>query len=228
MSVVIYSCFCGSYDLVPPDPKQTVSCFLFTDQPNLRAPGWDVRVIESPAELSPRRLSRWPKMLPHLFLPPHEISIYIDANLRPRCDLASEVERLLVASDLAVCLHPNPASTTMHHEAAKVIRLGLDSRDVVERVVARYEQAGFPDLIPLTENCFLVRRDNERTRILGEVWWEEYLLGSQRDQLSFGYSCWKTGLVPAFIPGHARDNRFYYQVNHLGSRRVVDKGVQDV
>jgi len=226
---VIYSCLFGSYDTVPPDPGQTVPCFLFTDQPNLRAPGWCVSTIEPlDPKLSPRRLSRMPKLLPHHVLPDHEISVYVDANLRLRCDLASKAEGLLGSSELAVFAHPNPASTTMHHEAAKVIQLGLDVREVVERVVARYEQAGFPDTLPLTENCFLVRRDSERMRIFGQRWWDEYLRGSQRDQLSFGYACWKTGIVPALISGHARDNRFYFQVGHLGNRRVVAKGVQDV
>lgn len=227
--VVIYSSLCGSYDVVPPDPGQSVPCYLFTDQPDLQAPGWIVRSLEDLApeslRLSPRRLSRMPKMLPHLVLPPHEISVWADANLRFRKEVAPEVQRLLGASDLAVHAHPNPESTTMHHEAAKVIRLGLDWKDVVEAAVARYEQDNFPDHLPLVESCFLVRRNGERARAFGRWWWNEYLKGSQRDQVSFGYSCWKTGVVPALIPGHARDNDLYYQVKHLGDRRVV-KGDQ--
>lgn len=221
--VVLYTCLFGDYDLTPPNPGQECPRYLITDR-DVAAPGWLVLRPALPQDLNPRRRSRAPKMQPHLFLPPHDISIYADANIRFKRDVSRDVLEHLAHADVAVHAHPNPESKSVRDEADKVIRLGLDQPGIVREQVSRHDREGFPDALPLTENCFMIRRDGGLTRLLGRLWWSEYCLGSQRDQLSLNYSCWLAGVAPAIIPGNSRDNNMYYQVDHLGSRRIVEEG----
>ena len=67
-----------------------------------------------------------------------------------------------------------------------------------------------------------VRVNYERQGLsLIHIWNIEYLKGSQRDQLSFMYCVWKTG-VPLFkIPQHARENSYYKSRGHLLPRMRI-------
>ena len=61
----------------------------------------------------------------------------------------------------------------------------------------------------LGENCFIIRKNNNRVKKFNEIWWEEYIKGSERDQMSFMYAVWKSGVRLEFLEGNPRDNRYY-------------------
>jgi hypothetical protein len=60
-----------------------------------------------------------------------------------------------------------------------------------------------------------VRRNVEAVIAFNECWHEEYFRGSQRDQLSFMYCVWRTGVPLSIIPQHARRNPYYDIRPHL-------------
>src|ERR1035441_1394615 len=111
--VILYTVITGGYDSVPDiKPEGGVDYWLFTDDLKIQTPSfWNKSLLANPLDLTPRRLSRLPKLRPHFYLPPHDISIYMDANLvlrKPIRDFALSSVR-----ELSIAVHPHPTTTCL-------------------------------------------------------------------------------------------------------------------
>jgi len=49
-------------------------------------------------------------------------------------------------------------------------------------------------------NSFIIRRNTPNTKRFNETWWNEVKENSRRDQLSFTYTSWKTGIKFTELP----------------------------
>src|SRR4051794_25337833 len=81
--VVVYTAVVGREESVPPvgNPDSRLTYLLFTDGVITAAPPpWQLRTIPSLFR-DPARDSRRPKLLPHLFLPDFDISLWVDATV---------------------------------------------------------------------------------------------------------------------------------------------------
>jgi len=213
--VIIYTVITGGYDSLPEiTPEPSVEYWLFTDDASIPTQQfWNRFALSNPSGLNPRRLSRLPKLRPHIYLPAHEISIYIDANtvlIQP----VSEFAKYCV-QEMPFAVHRHPGRRCVYSEAEKCLSTHLDDPKIIVAQMERYKRNGFPADFGLTENRFIVRRNVEAVTMLDECWHREYFNGSQRDQLSFMYCVWQTG-VPIFtIPQSSRQNPYYKIQKHL-------------
>lgn len=219
--VAFYSVLVGGYDrqwAVRVDPE--VACYLFTDGPSssLRAP-WKRLAMPPRGELTLRQWSRLVKICPHRYLPPHDISVYGDANLR-WFKSPGDWARTLMAqgADFALPRHPNRGC--LYAEARRVLELGYDNLVRVQGTLARLRAAGFPENVGLGENCLLIRRNTPEVQAIGEEWLADYLAGSVRDQLSLMPVLWRRRARVCWIPEHSRQNAYYVQKPHQGNRRL--------
>lgn len=209
--IIIYTVNLGGYDTKHDVPKwkhrDTSNYLYYTDgdAPN----GW--QRIEIPA--GGRRESRFYKINSHL-LPPHDISIYVDASYtihRPLEALANYVEH----ADIALCRHKHG---NIKRHADMVIKLGLGDREIVEAQMQRYGEV----TIPLTENGLIIRRNNAKIKELNDRWWAEYQIGSQRDQLSLPYVIQEVKPVVNLLSFSARENKWLtWNPNHLKPRTII-------
>jgi hypothetical protein len=74
--VVVYTAVTRNYDVLA-EPGMRVPDWryvCFTDDPAAPRPGWEIRALPR-SNLDPIRHSRFPKLLPHAFLPEHDMSI---------------------------------------------------------------------------------------------------------------------------------------------------------
>lgn len=213
--MVVYTCLTNGYDdLSSPIYKSpNVDYIVFTDNPNLQKEGWDTRYLENPLDLDARRLSRWPKILPHRFLPEYTHSIYIDANLAVLGDLSHLINEIQRTS-LAVFEHPD-GRKCLYEESDIVIQMGKDSADIVDNQMTHYAKHGFPRDYGMHECCILIRRHFDPLLMeTMEIWWQELRQHSHRDQLSFSYARWRTGLEVNTIEGNVRYNNLVSKRSH--------------
>jgi tetratricopeptide (TPR) repeat protein len=105
--IVVYTCMFGTYE-APKEPlirDPRVRWVLFTDNMNLQSLSWDVVQV---GEIwgTTRRTSRLPKILPHVYLGEHHISLYIDASLEVKTpDIVKSCELMLGTNDIALYKH---------------------------------------------------------------------------------------------------------------------------
>jgi len=173
MKVIVYTVNIGGYDKLNPIPRGDNPDFewlYFTDG---EAPdGWTKMPIES----GDRKDSRYWKINSHL-LPPHDISIYVDA-----CATWGRYPTRLpeyLKGDIALPTHPNCGCVYKHAELC--MRLELDDKLEIFKQVGKYANEGLPINNGLTENGFILRKNNQAVKELNELWWKEYQEGSQRD-----------------------------------------------
>jgi hypothetical protein len=216
--IILYTVLTQGYDMLPEiEPEPGMKYWLFTDDESLTVPEFLTKsLLANHQALSSRRLSRLPKLCPHLYLPPHSISIYVDANIKliqPIRDFA-----ISCVQNSHIAIHRHPKRGCIYEEGKRCISQKLDERQIIELQLQRYRNAGFPTAFGLTENNCIVRRNSDAVIQLNECWHREYIAGSQRDQLSFMYAVWRTGTQINILTQSSRRNAYYYFRNHLRPR----------
>lgn len=195
---VVYTCVTGGYENII-DPSFVQSDFdyvCFTDQTNTNSKVWSIRPIpDSLKDLSPVKQQRIIKICPHLFLPQYTSSIYVDGSI----DITGNLNDFLSKycnSDKSVYIRRHPTRNCIYEEAVACINLKKDTASNIESQMNRYISENYPSQNGLVESGVIYRHHNDPYCIrLMELWKNEVIKGSHRDQLSFNYCLWKVGDV---------------------------------
>lgn len=203
---IIYTAIFGGIDKVldPPHPTRCWRYICFSDR-DMASKVYEVIKVPVPKDMSPRRLARFYKINSHLVLPPHQISIWHDGNVKQQMDIGKIVKKY------------GRFVTVTHQERTRVkdeVRTcEARKRDDPKKMWAQYNRyidEGFKDDKGLACTRILIRENTPAIRSFNELWWSEIKRGSKRDQISFPYVVWKTGLTPRYIP-LIRANRIYFR-----------------
>lgn len=185
---IIYTCIFDNYDIlkpVKPAKGWRYICFANTE---MKADGWEVVRIDSEP-----KINRKIKLQPHIYLPPHDVSIYHDGNIEIACDPDSLIR------NKSFCVMQHPHRNNLRDELAACIRLKKANAELMTKQVSAYLDSGY-DGIGMTSNGVIIRTNTEENKKVSEAWWKEVEEYSHRDQLSFGYVAWKHGLAYQTIP----------------------------
>ena len=199
--VVVYSCNFGNYESVkePLFVDPTVEYILFTDNKDLKTRHWKVVYLEENLA-DPRRISRLPKILPHKYLPPHDVSVYIDSSLEMKTpDVRKMIDECLEGMDIAMYKHYLRDCVYEEIEYCANTEDRAVDRSLCEKTIEKYRNRNYPKKAGLFENAFIIRHNTDKIRKLNEKWWEEYSKSAERDQFTFMYCLWNLGIVPNTI-----------------------------
>ncbi|EJZ22147.1 glycosyltransferase domain-containing protein [Rhizobium sp. Pop5] len=216
-NVVVYTALLGPYDSLKLSLAGPVSHLCFTDQVLPRRPPWRILPVKPSTTLDQRvRLARHIKLHPHLYLPEHEYSIWIDACLQPS-GLLLDAIGYLGEHDLATFAYPSTYGprNCAYEEAAACIARRKDDPSKILMQIKRYREEGFPENYGLVETSILVRRNTVRARDFCAGWWSELEHGSRRDQLSFNYVAWRKDMLYGTLPGHRTNSAFATWAAHM-------------
>lgn len=202
MKVAILSAIYGGYEAsAKPLPADLdVPAILYTDDPDIKAPGWEVRVVtdhisdqvgcdRSTAWPDPKATwammaHKWWKCHPQLALPDVEVSLWIDGSVQ--ITAGQYVERCLNAlgpADWTAVRHPwrgcvfseaEYSATLPRYDAVTVLEQAKFYRDVV----------GHPSNWGLFATGANARRHTPAVAELGEQWWHECVTRTHQDQVS--------------------------------------------
>jgi len=218
-TIIVYTCNFGRYESVkaPVVVEPDIRYILFTDDPTLRSDVWEIRVLESETG-NPRRESRRAKIQPHVYLPTHDISVYIDSSLELKHhNVRKMVDAAMEGNDAAIYRH---YKRTCVYEEIEYVANDKDRsvpKAECQQAIRKYEELGYPKNAGLFENAFIFRRNTPQVQKMNEIWWQEYMAGSERDQFTLMYAIHKSGVKVNPIPvgKQFRINPF---VNHYKHR----------
>jgi hypothetical protein len=192
---MIYSANYGGWD---PPRAQPVPVQMFTERDHPLAntaryirPGYQHVGHSHPGQNSTQhRLdAKWWKCRPDLACPGEEVTIWIDSSvtiLRPDFEALCLAE--LGDDDALFMRHPWRDCIYTEAKASQVPELDHKYGGMfVSDQMAAYREAGHPEHWGLIQSTVLVRRDNERTRVLNDQWWNEITYWSIQDQVSLPY-----------------------------------------
>lgn len=209
VKVIVYTVLVGDKEALN-DPLQylggagstdlELDFVCFTDNAALTSPTWAFRGM--PSRLIPaNKLSRLPKALPHRFFEDYDYSLYIDNTV--------VFKRLPNHADLGVGAgavfraYRHPWRSCPQDEADIVVRAGLDEAEIVAAQTRFYDGRKPLRTIPiLTAGTALLRRHHDpRVKDFGELWWEQILLFSARDQISLDQCAREASCPIHYFPG---------------------------
>jgi hypothetical protein len=195
--IIVYSANIGSYDifkeLVDKDPN--VEYILFSDV-QIESNTWVIKEIpKNISKLDFRRQSRYLKLNPHLVLPEHDISIWIDHSITLKVnDITKLLETIEFDNKTDIMCYKHSRRICIYDEAKEVLKLKLDSKLLVDNQVKKYYSMGFPSKYGLYEAGFIIRNNNNKMKTFNDMWWNEVKNNSARDQLSQMYVSWYTNI----------------------------------
>ena len=149
--------------------------------------------------ISSFKKQRYIKLHPHLFFKDYDLSLYIDSTYTIFGDINNLILRIL-SPDYNIVMPEHPDRNKVYDELNEVALRRREKKSKVKIVRERYNKENFEDNYGLVEGNFILRRHNEKDCIdIMEKWWNEILMYSHRDQLSFNYVLWKEHKKAKFI-----------------------------
>ena len=217
--VAIYTAIFGDRDSYREPPRGDYDCYLFTDKP---VPTEHAIVRHSPMLIpgDPTRSARMYKLLPHVFLPDYELTLWMDGDfVLNDVDVLGMEREYLSKTHLATFTHR--FRQCAYDEAKECLARRLDDPDVIARQMEFYRSAGYPEQIGLAETGIQLRRSQELSiKAFGAEWWREVLRGSRRDQLSFNFTAWRIGLAYSVFNGRV-DNNPHFKLEAHQSKTIL-------
>lgn len=206
--IVVYTCVFGQCKdaVAAVTPESGVDYLLFTDF-GAKADGWTTTEVR-PADASPRRASRHPKLRPDLYFGA-DWSIYVDARCELKCKPSEILRSCSADADLFVFRHRE--RKCIMEEAARIVETIAETpkyRSEVLAQVTTYARDGFPCQQGLAECGLLVRRHCPSVSEFGAEWWDAYQRGTERDQLAFPFAAWRSKLRLCYLDGSMSGNPF--------------------
>ena len=158
--------------------------------------------------------TRFIKSHPHLFFKNYSLSIYIDASYPLIGDLNEFLLRILEPNYNIYCLE-HYERDCIYKEIKEVVRVKREKKQIADIVEEKYKQENFPHDLGLIEGALIVRKHNSKECIyLMEQWWEQIKNYSHRDQLSFNYVLWKSGINIKYFSKNFANKYFRLAWNH--------------
>jgi len=207
--VVVYTAIFGGKDSLQEPAIMPPNCeFVCFSDERRYSDTWNV-VVERPQARDPCRAAKVYKILPHRFFD-HSHSVWIDGMFQLRGDVNDLFPHL--QHDFAAFRHE--ARDCIYAEAHECIKLAKDDPTEIMSQVDRYRREDYPLHNGLISCGFLLRKHNPQIEEVNELWWNEVVSGSKRDQLSFNYVAWKKNLQYSVIPGEIWHNKYLKHYPH--------------
>lgn len=233
-SHVIYSAVFGDYDniITPRCIYQNTDYVLFTDcADTTRMPEpWQAVYVDwfdtVDVKYRNRRAARHFKALPHLYMPQHAVSIWMDMTHDVVMDPRAIEEKFLSNADIALFKHE--LRNCVYDEGLAVMKYGLDHVHRVQLQLRWYKAIRYPPGRGLWETPGVARRNTNVIAKVNNTWWEMMCRFSSRDQISLPYVLEKYGVSPCVLPGYAgkcsrANNSVIRQVNDHAYGRSADR-----
>lgn len=207
--LLVYTAVFGGRDPIRLPPADADFDFAaFTDQP-----AGDPRVVQvqPPVPGDPRRSSRAIKIL----LPetPHRYSLWIDGSVALKTSHLDHLVDRHLSGGTPLAAFRHPSRTCAYQEASVCLSARLDDPGVIRAQAASYRATGMPENTGLAE-LTVILRDHERSAEFSRTWWGEVRTRSCRDQISFPFVVWKTGLRWTMFEGSLRENSHFELMPH--------------
>lgn len=212
---VVYTTITSGYDSLK-EPKNQSNDFdfiCFTDDKNLVSDNWQIQPINTP-NLDQTRRARYLKLHPHLLFPNYQYSIWVDGSLSICGDLKTLLDEVILHSNLGIYAHAKRNS--LYEAALNCIDKQKDDPIVIQDQMNHYKSLNYPKNNGLVASGVLVRNHHDQSVIdLMQMWWDQIIKFSKRDQLSFNYVCWNNSFNYYTIPKRIGDGRFFRRNAHL-------------
>lgn len=220
--VVVYTAIMGDFDKIS-DPEvltPNVEYICFTNNSRLTSKRWKIIYLESKFD-DYRKMARYIKINPHIFLKKFDISIWVDGNIKIIKDLTPLI--------FSFIQNNKKIETFKHFERNCIYEEGLicaylkksDCNSIYKQLSYCIDKH-YPTNNGLAETNVMLR-EHLNTKIIEcmELWWDAVNNRCLRDQLSFNYSAHALNININYMEGNAR-----FDINYFKCKEHKAKGLR--
>lgn len=202
--IVVYTCITNNVDDITALSNRRfndldANYHIFSDK-EVIIPGWTVNRCDS--KYGPLKTPRWYKTNGHLCFPFADAYIWIDGNQIPN----GNATFLLEKGPLATFKHPK--RDCVYDEMMACDRIGKDHLKNMAPQIEKYHKFGYPKNNGLAETSCIYRDNTPEINAFNTIWWKEIKEHSHRDQLSFDYAAYISGIRYNIIQGSRIKSEF--------------------
>lgn len=214
--ICIYTCITGDYDDLK-ELKQTevgIDYFCFTNNDKIKSNTWNVVYIEDNT-LNNHMLSRKIKMLGHPMINQYDICVWIDANVVIRSSILDFLNQGCDLEQYDFVAFQHEERNCIYEEGLACVKLRREKKEIIETQLQFYEEQQFPKQFGLCEMTVFVKKPkNELVQKTMNLWFDMIQKYSKRDQMSFMYAIYKTGLPIQVLQIPVKDNKWFFRETH--------------
>ena len=196
----IYTACIGGYDniLQPETIDDRFDYILFSEEVAEERIGvWQVRHVDY-TNPDKTRVARWVKTHPEELLPQYVATLWMDSNIQIISPWVYSRFMELYESDSNIASIKHPERDCVYDEAFKVSSYtvfgALEHEKIAMTWCRKLRSEHYPRHNGLYETNILFRKNNPIVQAVDSMWWICIDNYSKRDQLSFNYALWKTGI----------------------------------
>jgi len=190
--MIIYTVITNAYDTLK-EPKVVTPGWryvCFSDAP-IQSKVWEFIEIENTPGID-RRI----KIRAHDYFD-SKVNIYVDGSFLIIGNLNDFISK--IETTFSLSLHRR--CDCIYEEAEALLNKNMIDPLVWKSQKERYQLEGFPEELGMGRNGILIRDLSDPEVLdINERWWNEYVSGVKRDQLSLMYCFWKVGRRPNLQP----------------------------
>ena len=209
--ICVYTCITGSYDNLKEVKvnEENIDYICFTNNKQLTSSTWKIIYIEDD-KLSNHYLSRKLKMIGDSYIDEnYTLSIWIDASVTFKKSVKEFLNEYFDYKNDVFLACKHHLRNSIAEEAKACIRYKKGNKERIDKLLSFYKQENFKDDLGLLEMTLIVKRHNDPlVRKTMKLWFDMILNYSERDQLSFMYCIYKTGLKVKAIPLNVWNNNY--------------------
>lgn len=214
--ICVYTCITGDYDdLKDIMHEEGIDYLCFTNNKKIRSNTWNIIYIED-CTLDNILLARKNKILMNDFIKTnYDICIWVDGAITIRNNLHEFLETQCKLEQFDMTVFSHSARRCVYDEAIKIVEFRKAPYDKVKNTIDFLKSEDYPRDNGLTETGILVR--NTHSPLVDKtmsLWFELIQKYSTRDQLTFDYSVYKTGIEINRLRLSVYDNRWFGWVKH--------------
>ena len=154
---------------------------------------WDIKPIPEELQyLSKVKQQRCIKICPHKYLSEYDTSIWVDGSIDIIGDVNVFLKKECNEDDKIIYIPEHPNRNCIYQEGITCINMKKDTINNIDPQIDKYKKENYPQKNGLVQSNIVIRKHNNKSCIeVMELWKEELIKHSHRDQLSFNYSLWK-------------------------------------
>jgi hypothetical protein len=149
----------------------------------------------------------------------------VDGNIQVIGNINEFISNNLI-NYFAIAKHPD--RKCIYDESNAVILLNKDKSDVVNEQMSQYMKMGYPKDNGLVQSGIIIRNNNQYSREIGELWWDQIYKYSKRDQLSFNYVIWNKEFIIDIMKPSIICSKYFQIYKHNGEIIKLRKGYDDI
>ena len=223
--ICVYSCITGDYDNIHEIEQKEpgIDYFLFTNNKKIKSNTWNVIYIEDD-NLDDQRLSRKIKMLgAPIINENYDISLWMDASILFQTSIKEFIKKYHNSKMAPFSSFIHHSRNCIYEEANACIRYRKDTKENISKHMEFLKKENYPKNNGLYEmTVFIKEHNNPIVKKTMEMWFDMVCNYSKRDQLSFMYCVWKTGMKINPINLNVWNNDYFTSVKHNFKKEIID------